>query len=479
MIRGEKYLISRTHLLLDVIVTALVFIFAYHLKKYYLPEPIRGLADEPNYYIILLMAIIIWYISFRLFRNYESFHQMGLYDVSLNIAKSATISMVILICILYLLKSAEGVSRIFFTTFYIMDLFILIISNCIIHYLVSRNYKKLYHLKNILIIGSRKRALDAIRSLTQSKYSGYNIIGCLEIDENFVEKEIYHGIKTIGTTDDFFKILQDNVIDEVIFAAPTNLIKDFEKQIVFAEKIGITVRIIPDWQAYKSIRNPKIARVSLENFFGLHTLTLSTSPIYKRGIFGKNIFDIIFSAILLSFLFPIFILIAIAIKLTSKGPVLFKQVRSGLNGREFTFYKFRTMVTNAEGLRDTLERDNEMDSPVFKIANDPRVTLVGKFLRKTSLDELPQLFNILRGEMSFVGPRPPIPAEVKKYETWQMRRLSMKPGLTCLWQVNGRNKINFNDWMTLDMKYIDNWSLWLDLKIFLKTFYVVLKGSGQ
>jgi lipopolysaccharide/colanic/teichoic acid biosynthesis glycosyltransferase len=137
------------------------------------------------------------------------------------------------------------------------------------------------------------------------------------------------------------------------------------------------------------------------------------------------------------------------------------------------------MVTNAERLRDSLERDNEMDSPVFKIANDPRVTPVGKFLRKTSLDEFPQLFNILKGEMSFVGPRPPIPEEVKKYETWQMRRLSMKPGLTCLWQVNGRNKINFNDWMTLDMKYIDDWSLWLDLKIFLKTFYVVLKGGGQ
>lgn len=137
------------------------------------------------------------------------------------------------------------------------------------------------------------------------------------------------------------------------------------------------------------------------------------------------------------------------------------------------------MVANAEGLRDSLESANEMDSPVFKIANDPRVTSIGKILRKTSLDEFPQLFNILKGEMSFVGPRPPIPAEVKKYEIWQMRRLSMKPGLTCLWQVDGRNKINFNDWMTMDLMYIDNWSLWLDLKIFIKTFYVVLKGSGQ
>ena len=376
MIRGEKYLISRAHLLFDVIVTALVFIFAYHLKKYYLPESIRGLAVDPNYYIILLMAIIIWYISFKFFRNYESFHQMSLCHGSLNIVKSVTISMVILICILYLLKSAEGISRIFLTSFYILDIFTLIISNCIIHYLVSRNYRKLYHLRNIIIIGSRERASDVIRSLTQSKFSGYNIIGCLEIDGNFIEKEVCHGIKTIGTMDDFFEILQGSAIDEVIFAVPTNLIKDFEQQIIFAEKIGITVRIIPDWQAYESIRNPKIARVSYEDFFGAYTITLSASPIYKREIFIKNIFDNVISVILLVLLFPIFILTAIAIKLTSKGPVFFKQVRSGLNGREFTFYKFRTMVKNAEGLRDSLESDNEMDGPVFKIADDPRVTLV-------------------------------------------------------------------------------------------------------
>ncbi|MGR3302596.1 MAG: sugar transferase [Candidatus Scalindua sp.] len=479
MISGREYLISRAHLLLDVIVTAVVFVFAYHLKKYYLPEPIRGLAVEPNYYIILLMAIIIWYISFRLFRNYESSHQMGLYDVSLNIAKSVTISMVILICILYLLKSAEGISRIFFTSFYILDLFTLIIINCIIHYLVSRNYRKLYHLRNILIIGGRERSSDVIRSLTQSKFSGYNIIGCLEIDEDFVGKEVYHGINIIGTMDNFFEILQGHAIDEVIYAVPMDFIENIEQQIVFAEKIGITVRIIPDWHPYKTICNPKIARVSYEDFFGTHTITLSASPIYKREVYVKNIFDNIFSVISLVLLFPIFILIAIAIKLTSKGTVLFKQVRSGLNGREFTFYKFRTMVIDAEELRDSLEKDNEMDGPVFKMSNDPRTTFIGKFLRRTSLDELPQLFNILRGEMSFVGPRPPIPAEVKKYEIWQMRRLSMKPGLTCLWQINGRNKIKFDEWMALDLEYIDNWTLWLDLKIFLKTFYVVLRGNGQ
>jgi exopolysaccharide biosynthesis polyprenyl glycosylphosphotransferase len=355
----------------------------------------------------------------------------------------------------------------------------LITSDRIIHHFVLKNYKKLYNLKNILIIGSKERALDVIRPLEQAEFSGYNIIGCLEIGEGHVEKEVYHGIKTIGTMDDYFTILQEMAIDGVIFAVPTNLVKDFEQQIVFAEKIGIVVRIVPDWQIYKSIHNPKIASVFLEDFFGLQVLTLSSSPIYKRNIFLKNIFDIILSAILLFLLSPLFGLIAIVIKLSSKGPVFFKQVRSGLNGREFMFCKFRTMRADAEKLRDSLEKDNEMDGPVFKIANDPRITLVGKFLRRTSLDEIPQLYNILTGEMSFVGPRPPIPAEVGKYEVWQRRRLSMKPGLTCLWQVGKRNKTTFEEWMNLDLKYMDNWSLWLDTKIFLKTFYVVLKGSGQ
>ncbi len=479
MIHEEKRLITIAHLLFDVFVTALAFIFAYYLKKYYLPEAVRGLTIEPDYYVILLMIIIIWYITFSLFRKYESLYKMNFYDVFLNIVKLVTFNMIILICFFYLLKSAEGISRILFTIFYILNLFMLITSDRIIHHLVLRNYKKLYNLKNILIIGSKERAIDVIRPLTQSELSGYNIIGCLEIGKDYVEKEVYHGIKTIGTMDDYFKILQDTTVDEVIFAAPTSLIKDFEQQIVFAEKIGIVVRIIPDWQIYKSIRNPKIASASLEDFFGLHVLALSSSPIYKRNVFLKNVFDIILSAILLLLLSPIFVLIAIAIKLSSKGPVFFKQVRSGLNGRKFTFYKFRTMYSNAEELRDTLEKDNEMDGPVFKIANDPRITLVGKLLRKTSLDELPQLSNILKGEMSFVGPRPPIPAEVEKYEIWQRRRLSMKPGLTCIWQVGGRNRICFEEWMKLDLQYIDNWSLWLDLKLFFKTFYVVLKGSGQ
>jgi len=174
------------------------------------------------------------------------------------------------------------------------------------------------------------------------------------------------------------------------------------------------------------------------------------------------------------------LIIALLIKLTSKGPVIYRQARVGLRGRQFDLYKFRTMVVNAEELREQLLTANEADGPVFKIKNDPRITKIGKFLRKTGLDELPQFINVLIGDMSLVGPRPPIPSEVEQYERWQLRRLSMKPGITCTWQIEpNRNNISFNEWMKMDLNYIDNWSNKLDLVLFFKTIRTILKGSGS
>jgi lipopolysaccharide/colanic/teichoic acid biosynthesis glycosyltransferase len=175
---------------------------------------------------------------------------------------------------------------------------------------------------------------------------------------------------------------------------------------------------------------------------------------------------------------PVLLCIAAMIRVTSPGPVLFRQTRCGLGGRRFMLYKFRSMINNAEQMRAELHQLNELDGPVFKISDDPRITTVGRWLRRFSLDELPQLWNILRGDMSFVGPRPAVPEEVEQYEDWQRRRLRMRPGLTCTWVLEGRNHVDFNRWMQLDLTYIDNWSLWLDFKIFLRTIPIVLSGRG-
>jgi exopolysaccharide biosynthesis polyprenyl glycosylphosphotransferase len=207
----------------------------------------------------------------------------------------------------------------------------------------------------------------------------------------------------------------------------------------------------------------------------LHFVTHAPQP---RQMALKRLFDITVSALALAALSPLLVGVAALIKLTSRGPIFFRQKRVGLHGKPFHMLKFRSMVVNAEELKAKLAALNEQTGPVFKMKNDPRITRIGRFIRKYSIDELPQLLNVLRGEMSVVGPRPPIPSEVEKYATWQRRRLSVRPGLTCIWQVSGRNQISFEEWMYLDMRYIDHWSLGTDLGLILKTVPVVLTGSG-
>jgi len=197
---------------------------------------------------------------------------------------------------------------------------------------------------------------------------------------------------------------------------------------------------------------------------------------YQRA--GKRLLDVCAAAIALLLLSPLFLFTALAIKLDSRGPVFYRSTRLGYRAQPFSFLKFRSMVADAERRKKDLEHLNEMDGPVFKIRDDPRVTRVGRWLRRTSLDELPQLIHVLRGEMSLVGPRPPIPEEVEQYEPWQRRRLSVVPGITCLWQVSGRNKIGFDDWMRLDAEYIDSLSFWMDLKILIRTVLAVVRTSG-
>lgn len=271
------------------------------------------------------------------------------------------------------------------------------------------------------------------------------------------------------------------MVDQIIFALPLDLVNNVEKYIKTAEELGVSVRILPDWNLHKLRYNPGIGYLEIQDFLSIPTVCLNTTPSGNGPLQIKNLFDFFGAALLILLLFPVFGCISMLIKLFSEGPVFFSQERCGLNGRRFYVHKFRTMVHNAEYMQKELFTKNEADGPTFKIKKDPRIIpFIGTFLRRTGLDELPQLFNVIKGEMSLVGPRPPIPTEVNRYDLWQRRRLSMRPGITCLWQCSRkRNDISFKEWMSLDLNYIDSWSLKLDFQILIKTALVVFTGQGR
>jgi exopolysaccharide biosynthesis polyprenyl glycosylphosphotransferase len=267
-------------------------------------------------------------------------------------------------------------------------------------------------------------------------------------------------------------IIDGKAIDEVIYCKSSFDQNEIQRFIYACAEVGVVFRMQSQLLSCVKMQS------TLSFLNQMPFLTFRNTPDNYLALKVKVLIDFAFSLCILIVLSPLMLLIALLIKLDG-GPILFKQKRMGLNGRRFVCLKFRTMVVNAERMQESLLDKNEQEGPVFKIKHDPRVTTIGRFLRKTSLDELPQFINVLKGNMSVVGPRPPIPSEVKQYKRWQNRRLSMKPGITCIWQVSGRNNIPFEQWMKLDMQYIDTWSLKLDLIIILKTVKVVFTGDGQ
>jgi exopolysaccharide biosynthesis polyprenyl glycosylphosphotransferase len=266
-------------------------------------------------------------------------------------------------------------------------------------------------------------------------------------------------------------LLRGHVIDEVIFAVDSRRLAELEEMFLLCEEEGVRTRVAVDFFPHIN------SQVYLDRLGTSPLLTFSATPSDEIRLLVKRATDIVLGGVALAAASPVMLLVALLIRLTSPGPIIFRQTRCGLNGRRFTFYKFRSMCEDAEAMRAALEHRNEK-STVFKIHDDPRLTGVGRWLRKFSIDEWPQLWNVLKGDMSLVGPRPPLPEEVEQYKRWQRRRLRMRPGLTCLWVVNGRDSVDFESWMRMDMQYIDTWSLGLDWKIMLQTIPQVLSGRG-
>ncbi len=467
----------------DFIALALAFPVAYFfdefiramtslsVKAYAIGPTLSGfIYFASKYWMMFIGFPIIWISVLSVNNVYRGFRLRSFKKQAWIIFVSSIWASIACGSFIFLLKF-ELASRLFFSVYTITAYLMLLLEKRVLLYMLNVVHSKGYNQENLLIVGTGKRAREFIRAVTLHKDWGLAIVGLVDDDHDMYGKQV-DGHRVIGRIQDIPFLINHLVVDRVIFVVPRMWLHRIEDAILACEEVGISTSLSLD------LYNLHIARARQTDFNGFPLLEFETFHAKEWQLFLKRLMDIVVSLIALSLFSPLMLIVAILLKVTSKGPIFFKQTRAGLKGRKFTLYKFRSMVVDAEARKNELLTQNEMDGPVFKIKSDPRITPIGYFLRKTSIDELPQFINVLKGDMSIVGPRPPLPSEVENYQIWQRRRLSLKPGITCIWQVSGRNKIGFDEWMKMDLDYIDRWSLLLDVRIFFKTFIVVLVGYG-
>ena len=323
-----------------------------------------------------------------------------------------------------------------------------------------------------LVVGADERTRRVISALRQYPEAGWVVRGCVSLEPGNLGRTVAD-TPVIASLEDLPEILQgDGVVDEIFFAVPPERLGEITDALEVCESLGVDTRVLVD------LYRPAQAHPFVEELFALPFYGFSPTLTRQGVLAAKRVVDIVGASMLLVVGLPVFLVVALVIELTSRGPIIFRQERAGFHGRRFLMYKFRTMVKDAERMRDQVGHLNDRTGPVFKAAGDPRLTAAGRLLRKFSLDELPQLLNVLKGEMSLVGPRPLPMYEARQIKGAQRRRLAMRPGITGLWQVSGRDAVDFEGWMQMDLLYVDHWSLGLDLKILLRTIPVVVRGEG-
>lgn len=420
----------------------------------------------------IVLLIVAWLLIFGTFVSYEVHRFTSLKSDLLDLLKATSTSAFLLMIVSAMFAFTSVTNRIVLIT-WIGTTLLGALSRIIARRFMSVVRRSGYNYRHLLIIGTNTEAQQLATRLEGLPELGYKIVGFISEEPAAANSTVINGLKVIGSLADVQRVLETGPVDEIIICLPMREhVATVFDVVRLAQELGIVLRLFPDDSSARIL-----SRVYVETFDGAPVVTLFRETMLLQLLF-KRVLDFIVSFICLVILSPLLLLIATLIKVTSPGPVLFVQRRVGMNKRTFNLYKFRSMYMDAEKRRHELEALNEMDGPVFKIKNDPRITPIGRFIRKTSIDELPQLMNVLRGQMSLVGPRPPLPDEVDKYDWLYRKRLSIKPGITCLWQISGRNHISFKQWMAMDREYIDNWSIWLDLRILAKTVPSVLFGRG-
>ncbi len=475
MFDRRSKLLSTITLLHDLGVTCVAFLVAYLLRSYlvqfqFFSERFPQIYPFTHYLPLMVAFLVVWAVVGYFSSFYRDIELNNPIQLILKIVSQLAIVLLFLYAGLYLLRRTD-ISRTYVLLIGAVDFGLLLLGRAASYWGVALMRERLSRYHYLLIVGCGPRAREMAAMIEESRGMGLRLVGFVD-PRSASDPATNLGGYDVFSLEAVGRILQTRVVDEVVFAVDLQELARLEPVMQHCADLGIRTRLQLEFLP------PAYSRVYLENFREVQLLSLSSAPDSELRLFFKRIFDVALSFASLVILSPFLLAIAAMIKITSPGPVLFQQTRCGLGGRRFTLYKFRSMINNAEQMRAELHQLNELDGPVFKISDDPRITTVGRWLRRFSLDELPQLWNIFSGEMSFVGPRPAVPEEVEQYEDWQRRRLRMRPGLTCIWVLEGRSHVDFNRWMQLDLKYIDTWSLWLDTKIFLRTIPIVLSGRG-
>lgn len=467
MLKEQSRLLTKIAVIIDVAIVFAAFfiaVYSFSLTKGILYNNLRIL------WIPLIASVIYIYFNYK-FKLYFTLRTYTVSTVIFRLLQSTTISSMAMFTFAMAMK--ERIPKDFYFIFFAGVVVLMCVERVMLKFVLYFFRKKGYNMRHILIVGTKEKAQEIYELIRNHTEWGLKVIGFVNIVHDAPEK--INDVPVLGDIDDLINIAKSQSIDEVVFCVPKSHSFEIEEKIIKLIELGINIQIVMD---FYRMANARFDVSVFHNKIPMLTLTTKSNDAFQ--LFVKRIVDIIGALVGLFITGLFFPFIALAIKLEDGGPVLFRQTRIGMYNREFRLFKFRSMYTDAENRKNELLKNNEMKGAIFKIKNDPRITRVGRFLRKTSLDEFPQFYNVFIGDMSLVGTRPPTKDEVKLYENWQRRRISIKPGITGLWQVSGRNEItDFNEIVNLDLEYIDKWSIWLDIKILLKTIYVVIKRKGS
>ena len=472
MIKDNQKVFNRLLVIMDALITAISFVLAYYIKFYILNDgPGIGVLPVQEYYKLLPFIVPGYMFLYYRCSVYSPKRTVRRRHEIYSILQANTIGLAALIIILYMIIREINFSRSVMAIFYVLNVFLTSVSRIIMRKALRTLRKRGYNLKHILLVGYSRAAEEYIDRILSNPQWGYVVCGIL--DEHIPGGTTYKGVKVLGTLGNLEYILPENKLDEI---AITLSLKDYdylEGVVDICEKSGVHTKFIPDYSSLIP------SRPYTEDLMGLPVINIRYVPLTNTGnMMIKRAMDIVGSLFGIIITSPIMLLSAILVKCSSPGPVIFKQERVGLHNKTFWMYKFRSMCQDAEEKFAEVQKENQTDGLAFKSDSDPRITRFGHFIRKTSIDELPQLWNVLRGQMSIIGPRPPLPREVVLYTPHQMERLLVKGGLSCICQVEGRSDMGFDAWVESDIRYIQTRNLRMDIKLMFKMLVAVFRRKG-